>query len=70
MKQATSLAWLLDRENHWLPWWQELILNWVASWATVSCVVVVAADGETQCEWSLPSDTDLHRAQLEELYRS
>lgn len=70
MKQASSISWLLDRQTPWLPWWQELILNWVASWRSVSYLVVVAPDGETQCEWFVPSDTDLHRAQLEELYRS
>ena len=61
------LSWLLDRQNHWLPWWQELLLNWVASWATVGHLVVVAADGEQQCEWSIPSDLDCQRAQLEQL---
>ncbi len=67
MKRAASLSWFFDRQNCWLPWWQELLLNWVASWATISTVVVIAADGETQCEWSLPTDLELTRQELEEL---
>ncbi|MEI6032453.1 MAG: hypothetical protein WCQ20_15015 [Synechococcaceae cyanobacterium ELA739] len=39
----------------------------MASWHSVSHVVVVSADGERQCEWSLPTDLDLKRAELEEL---
>jgi hypothetical protein len=35
MKRAASPASLLDRSTPWLRWWQELILNWVASWSTV-----------------------------------
>jgi len=67
MKRSASLSWLVERSNPWLPWWQELILNWVASWHSVSHVVVVSADGERQCEWSLPTDLELKRAELEEL---
>lgn len=67
MKRAASLSWLFDRCTPWLTWWQELILNWVASWATISTLVVIAADGEKQCEWSLPSDLELERQRLEEL---
>jgi len=69
MKRSTSLSWLLERSTPWLPWWQELLLNWVASWPSISQLVVVAADGETQCSWSLPTDLDLKRAELEELIR-
>lgn len=67
MKRAASISWLTDRCNPWLPWWQELILNWIASWSTVGVMVIVSADGEEQCEWSLPSDLDLQRLELEEL---
>ena len=67
MKRAANLSWLLGRDMPWLSWWQELVVNWVSSWATVSTVIVIAADGEEQGEWHLPTDTDLHRLQLEEL---
>jgi hypothetical protein len=67
VKRAASLAWFVGRDFHWLSWWQELILNWVASWATVGVVVVVAAEGDEQAEWHLPTDLDLKRLELEEL---
>lgn len=70
MKQAASPSFLLDRQISWLHWWQELILNWVASWRTVGSVVVTSSDGEMQTTWSLPDDVELQRMQLEETFRS
>jgi hypothetical protein len=70
MKRATRLSWLLDRDVAWLPWWQELILNWAASWGTVASLTVVAADGEEYCTWDLPTDLELQRAELEALLES
>ena len=67
MKRACSLSWLLERSNRWLPWWQELTLNWVASWRSVGTLVVCSADGQEECHWSLPSDVDMQRAELEQL---
>ena len=67
MKKAASFWSLTDRQTPWLRWWQELILNWVASWRTVSTIVVVSADGEDQISWDVPSDLQLHRMELEEL---
>ena len=67
MKRSASLSWLLDRSTPWLLWWQELILNWVASWSSVGSLVVISDDGKTYGEWSLPSDLELKRAELEEL---
>jgi hypothetical protein len=61
------LSWLLDRQNHWLPWWQELLLNWVASWPAVGTLHVISSDNDHCCEWSLPSPLDQQRAQLEQL---
>lgn len=69
MKKAASISWLTNRCTPFLAWWQELILNWVASWRTVSTIVIVSADGSEQCEWDLPSDTDLKRLELEEILR-
>ena len=43
MKRAASPASLLDRSTPWLSWWQELILNWVASWSTVGEVTVTSS---------------------------
>lgn len=67
MKRAASFSWFVGRDFPWLSWWQELILNWVASWATVGLLVVVDADGDQQAEWHLPTDLDLKRIELEEL---
>ena len=36
MKRSSSLAWLLSRNVPWLPWWQELLLNWISSWASIT----------------------------------
>lgn len=67
MKRSASLSWLLERSTPWLPWWQELILNWVASWGSVGSLVVISADRQASCEWDLPTDLELARAELEEL---
>jgi hypothetical protein len=67
MKRATSLSLLLSRDTPWLKWWQELILNWVASWETVGDLTVSSADGKDYTAWELPSDLDLKRLELEEL---
>lgn len=61
------LSWLFDRTVPWLTWWQELILNWVASWPTVRSLVVVSADGQLDCTWQLPSDLDMQRIELEQM---
>ncbi len=70
MKRATSLSLLLSRETPWLRWWQELILNWVASWSTVGDLTVSSADGEDYTAWELPTDLELKRLELEELLES
>ncbi len=67
MKRAAGLSWLLSRDLPWLPWWQELLVNWVASWSSVGTVIVISADGTHQAEWDLPTDVEMQRAQLEEL---
>jgi hypothetical protein len=67
MKRSASLSWLLDRNTPWLYWWQELILNWVSSWGTISTLLVVNADGTERCEWDLPTDVEIARSELEEL---
>jgi ABC-type oligopeptide transport system substrate-binding subunit len=67
MKRSSSLSWLLDRQTPWLPWWQELILNWVASWSSIGTLVVTQANGDKDMSWNLPTDLELQRAQLEEL---
>lgn len=67
MKQSTSFSWLTNRCVPFLSWWQELILNWVASWSTISTLIIISSDGEDQCEWDLPTDTELKRLELEEL---
>jgi hypothetical protein len=67
MKRSASLSWLLERSTPWLAWWQELILNWAASWGSVGSLVVISADRQESCEWDLPTDLDMKRAELEEL---
>ena len=67
MKRATSPADLLDCSTPWLAWWQELILNWVASWHTVGQITVTSATEDDCVTWDLPTDTELARMELEEL---
>jgi hypothetical protein len=70
MKRATDSFWLTSREVPWLAWWQELILNWVASWDTVGDLTVTSADGETYASWELLTDLELKRMELEELLQA
>ena len=67
MKRASSPSWLISRQLPWLAWWQELILNWVASWHAIGDLTVTSADGEAYCAWELPTDIELARMELEEL---
>jgi hypothetical protein len=69
MKRAASPASLLDRSTPWLHWWQELILNWVASWSTVGEVTVTSSTTDEYIGWNVPTDIDLARMQLEELIK-
>jgi hypothetical protein len=69
VKRAASLSLLLSRDLPWLPRWQELVLNWVSTWSTVSTLFVVSADGDHQAEWDIPPDIEMARAELEEAYR-
>jgi hypothetical protein len=69
MKRAASPASLLDRSTPWLRWWQELILNWVASWSTVAEVTVTSSTTDEYIGWNVPTDIDLARMQLEELFK-
>lgn len=69
MKRAPSLALLLDRQTPWLAWWQELILNWVASWPNVTQLEVTSADGLETITWQSPSPLDRQRQHLEQLLR-
>lgn len=66
MKTSAGLIWLISLEVEFLPWWQEIILNWVSTWSTIGTMVVVSADGESTAEWDLPPDWELDRIALEE----
>jgi hypothetical protein len=67
VKRATRISTLLDRSAPWLSWWQELILNWVASWRTVGVLNVSSATTDDYLVWDVPSDLELARLELEEL---
>jgi hypothetical protein len=69
MKRAASPASLMDRSTPWLRWWQELILNWVASWSTVGEVTVTSSTTDEYIGWNVPTDIDLARMQLEQLIK-
>jgi len=67
MKRATNLYQLLSRDTLTLAWWQELILNWVASWHAIGILHVTSSATDEDLAWSVPSDLDLARLELEEL---
>jgi hypothetical protein len=67
MRRLATISWLLDRQIPWLPWWQELILNWVASWSSIGTLLVTSSDNEHQAEWDVPTDLVLASQQLDEL---
>ena len=67
MKRATNLSTLLDCSTPWLAWWQELILNWVASWESVETLHVTSSKTDQETTWDVPTDLELARQELEEL---
>ena len=67
MMRATNLSTLLDRSTPWLAWWQELILNWVASWDTIETLHVTSSKTDQEATWEVLSDLELARMELEEL---
>ena len=67
MKRATNLSTLLDCSTPWLSWWQELILNWVASWESVETLHVTSSKTDQDVTWDVPTDLELARMELEEL---
>ena len=67
MKRASTISPLLDRSTPWLAWWQELILNWVASWDTIETLHVTSSKTDQEATWEVLSDLELARMELEEL---
>ena len=67
MKRASTLSTLLDTSTPWLSWWQELILNWVASWESVETLHVTSSKTDQEVTWDVPTDLDLARLELEQL---
>ena len=67
MKRATNLSTLLDCSTPWLTWWQELILNWVASWESVETLHVTSSKTDQEVTWDVPTDLELKRMELEQL---
>ena len=67
MKRATNLSTLLDCSTPWLTWWQELILNWVASWESVETLHVTSSKTDQEVTWDVPTDLELARQELEQL---
>ena len=67
MKRSVTPSDLIDRSVPWLAWWQELILNWVASWDTIETLQVTSATVDDDATWDMPTDIELARLELEEL---
>jgi hypothetical protein len=67
LKRASTISTLLDCRTPWLTWWQELILNWAASWETIETLHAASAKTDDCITWKVPSDLELARLGLEEL---
>ena len=67
MKRASTLSTLLDRSTPWLSWWQELILNWAASWQSIETLHITSSKTDQEVTWDVPTDLDLQRVELEQL---
>jgi hypothetical protein len=67
MKRSVTPSYLIDRSIPWLTWWQELILNWVASWDTIETLQVTSATVDDNATWDMPTDLELKRLEPEEL---
>ena len=67
MKRATTISALVDRSAPWLTWWQELILNWAASWETIETLHCTSSKTDQEVTWDVPTDLELKRIELEEL---
>lgn len=67
MKRASNISDLFDRSTPWLSWWQELILNWVATWNAIEILYVTSSTTDNSLEWDVPTDLELKRLELEEL---
>ena len=67
MNRASTISTLFDTSTPWLTWWQELILNWAASWDTIETLHCTSATTDDCLIWDVPTDLDLARLELEEL---
>ena len=67
MKRATNLSTLLDCSTPWLSWWQELILNWAASWQSIETLHITSSKTDDCLTWDVPTDLELKRIELEQL---
>ena len=67
MKRASTLSTLLDTSTPWLSWWQELILNWAASWQSIETLHVTSSKTDQETTWDVPTDLDMQRMELEQL---
>jgi hypothetical protein len=67
MKKASTISTLLDHSTPWLTWWQELILNWAASWETIETLHCTSSKTDQEVTWDVPTDLELKRMELEQL---
>ena len=67
MKRASTISTLLEISTPWLTWWQELILNWAASWDNIETLHVTSTKADDCITWDMPTDIELARLELEEL---
>lgn len=68
MKRASTLSTLLDTSTPWLSWWQELILNWAASWQSIETLHITSSKTDQEVTWDVPTDLELKRIELEQLF--
>jgi hypothetical protein len=67
MKRASTLSTLLDTSTPWLSWWQELILNWAASWQSIETLHITSSKTDRKPPGTYQLTWSCKRMELEQL---
>lgn len=57
---------LLDLSTPWLTWWQELLINYLATLPNIGTITIESPDGTNYTQWNGRLDLEMQRAILED----
>lgn len=57
---------LLDFSTPWLTWWQELLINYLATLPNIGTITIESPDGTNYTQWNGRLDIEMQRAILEQ----